>query len=224
MGFYTLCPASLLYARVPEIIRKGLARHDVPVFRLGRLAVYSAVQGKGLGGQLLLAAGRRCLLAAAEVGGVAMLIDAKNERAAQWYASYGAMPLADAPLTLLLPLVTAHAAPQGGRETVRLSHPQEPRHADDFARRSLYRLSVGHGLRRHLRLLRWKASFAREIRELYGEIRDFAESGRGFGWYTDDTQMYDNIENGARGRDEIVALARRLSQLDLRSNAEGATV
>jgi poly(ADP-ribose) glycohydrolase ARH3 len=30
---------------------------------------------------------------------------------------------------------------------------------------------------------------AREIRELYGEIRDFAESGRGFGCYTDDTQM-----------------------------------
>lgn len=30
---------------------------------------------------------------------------------------------------------------------------------------------------------------AREIRELYGEIRDFAESSRGFGCYTDDTQM-----------------------------------
>ena len=80
LGFYTLCPASLSYARVPEIIRKGLARHDVPVFRLGRLAVDRTVQGKGLGGQLILAAGRRCLLAAAEVGGVAMLIDAKNQR------------------------------------------------------------------------------------------------------------------------------------------------
>jgi hypothetical protein len=30
---------------------------------------------------------------------------------------------------------------------------------------------------------------AREIRELYGELRDFADSGRGFGCYTDDTQM-----------------------------------
>lgn len=110
LGFYTLCPASLLYARAPEIIRKGLARHDVPVFRLGRLAVDGTVQGKGLGGQLLLAAGRRCLLAAAEVGGVAVLIDAKNERVAQWYSSYGAIPLADAPLTLLLPLVTIHSA------------------------------------------------------------------------------------------------------------------
>ncbi len=110
LGFYTLCPASLSYARAPEIIRKGLARHDVPVFRLARLAVDSTVQGKGLGGQLVLAAGRRCLLAAAEVGGVAMLIDAMNQRAAEWYSSYGAIPLADAPLTLLLPLVTVQSA------------------------------------------------------------------------------------------------------------------
>jgi hypothetical protein len=72
--------------------------------------VDSTVQGKGLEGQLILAAGRRCMLAAAEVGGVAMLIDAKNDRAAEWYSSYGAVPLADAPLTLLLPLVTVRSA------------------------------------------------------------------------------------------------------------------
>ncbi len=109
-GFYSLCPASLEYARVPEVVRKGLARHEVPVFRLGRLAVNRPVQGQGLGGQLILAAGRRCLLVATEVGGVALLIDAKNERAAKWYSSYGAIPLADAPLSLLLPLATVQAA------------------------------------------------------------------------------------------------------------------
>lgn len=110
LGFYSLCPASLEYARAPEILRKGLARHDVPVFRLARLAVSRSHQGHGLGGQLLLAAGRRCLLAAAEIGGVALLIDAKNERATAWYASYGAVPLTDAPLSLVLPLVTIRAA------------------------------------------------------------------------------------------------------------------
>jgi GNAT superfamily N-acetyltransferase len=110
LGFYTLCPASLDYSRAPESIRKGLARHDLPVFRLARLAVNRTVQGHGLGGQLLLAAGRRCLLAAAEVGGVALLIDAKNERVAKWYASYGAVPLTDAALSLVLPLATVQAA------------------------------------------------------------------------------------------------------------------
>lgn len=53
---------------------------------------------------------RRCLLAAAEVGGVVLVIDAKNERVAAWYSSSGAMPLLDAPLSLLLPLATIEAA------------------------------------------------------------------------------------------------------------------
>ena len=110
LGFYSLSPASVEYALAPEIVRRGLARHDVPGFRLARLAVDRKVQGRGLGGQLLLAAGRRCLLAAAEVGGVVLVIDAKNPRVAAWYGSYGAVPLVDAALTLLLPLSTIEIA------------------------------------------------------------------------------------------------------------------
>jgi poly(ADP-ribose) glycohydrolase ARH3 len=34
-----------------------------------------------------------------------------------------------------------------------------------------------------------EGSSARDIRELYGEVRDFTDVGRGFGCYTDDTQM-----------------------------------
>ncbi len=59
---------------------------------------------------MLLAAGRRCLYVSAEAGGVALLIDAKNERVAKWYGSYGAVALLDAPLSLLLPFKTIHAA------------------------------------------------------------------------------------------------------------------
>jgi GNAT superfamily N-acetyltransferase len=110
LGFYSLSPASVGYARPPEIVRHGLARYEVPGFRLARLAVDRRFQGQGIGGQLLLAAGRRCLLAAAEVGGVVLVIDAKNERVASWYATYGAVPLLDAQLTLLLPLVTIETA------------------------------------------------------------------------------------------------------------------
>lgn len=110
LGFYSLSPASVAYKNTPEVVKRGLARHEIPVFRLGRLAVDRSVQGKGLGGQLLLSAGRRCILAALEVGGVGILIDAKNDRIASWYASFGALPLLDAPLTLLLPLKTIYAA------------------------------------------------------------------------------------------------------------------
>jgi GNAT superfamily N-acetyltransferase len=114
LGFYTLSPASVEYARTPQLIRRGLGRHDVPGFRLARLAVDRRFQGQGIGGQLLLAAGKRCLLAATEVGGVVMVIDAKNERVAAWYAGYGAVPLLDAPLSLLLPLATIDAALKKG--------------------------------------------------------------------------------------------------------------
>lgn len=110
LGYYSLSPASIAYERTPEVIKCGLARHEVPVFRLGRLAVDVSAQRQGLGGQLLLAAGRRCLLVAAQAGGVALLIDAKNEPVAHWYAGYGAIPLLDAPLSLLLPFKTIHKA------------------------------------------------------------------------------------------------------------------
>lgn len=110
LGFYSISPASVEFAQAPDIIKRGLARHDVPAFRLGRLAIDKPMQGRGLGGQLLLSAGRRCLRASQEVGGVALLIDAKNEDIARWYASYGALPLLDAPLSLLLPMASIRMA------------------------------------------------------------------------------------------------------------------
>ena len=110
MGFYSLSPVSIQFDRASAIVTKGLPRYDVPMFRLGRLAVSLEYQGKGLmGGQLLLAAGRRCLSVAEEAGGVAIFIDAKNERVAKWYESYGAVPLEDRALSLVLPFKTIRA-------------------------------------------------------------------------------------------------------------------
>ena len=112
-GYYSLSPAPVECARTPEIVRRGLGRNDVGAFRLGRLAVSNALHGQGIGGQLLLAAGRRCLRVAQEVGGTAMLIDARNDEGAAWYATYGALALHDASLTLLLPLETVAAEGSG---------------------------------------------------------------------------------------------------------------
>jgi GNAT superfamily N-acetyltransferase len=118
LGFYTLSPASLDYSRTPAVAKsrqeQGLGRTDVPVFRLGRLAVDNSLQGRGLGGALLLRAAKRCMLVAREVGGVALLIDAKHDHAAKWYAGYGAVPLLDAPLSLVLPFAVAADALKRG--------------------------------------------------------------------------------------------------------------
>lgn len=109
LGFYTLSPAEAEFERVPEQFRKGLGRYVVGGFRLARIAVSRSEQGKGLGGQLLMAAGLRCIRAAADVGGTLMFIDAKNESVAKWYRSYGALSLDDRPLSLFLPLASFEA-------------------------------------------------------------------------------------------------------------------
>ena len=57
-----------------------------------------------------MGAGRRCLLAAAEVGSVMLVIDAKNERVAGWYAKHGTTALLDAPMSLVIPLAKIEIA------------------------------------------------------------------------------------------------------------------
>jgi GNAT superfamily N-acetyltransferase len=110
LGYYTISPGAITFAKAPAAITRKLGRYEVPVFRLGRLAVARSVQGQGLGGDLLLAAGERALAVAQEVGGVALAIDAKDEPAAVWYERFGALRLLDDPLKLLLPLDTIRAA------------------------------------------------------------------------------------------------------------------
>ena len=116
LGYYSIGPGAVAFARLPKGFAGRLGRYDVPIYRLARLAVALDVQGRGLGADLLLAAGLRALAVAAEVGGVALAIDAKDEKAAAWYARFGALALIDDPLRLILPLATIAAAIMAGRK------------------------------------------------------------------------------------------------------------
>ena len=115
LGYYTISPGAIEFARVPSILTRRLGRYEVPVFRLARLAVERSSQSQGLGGDLLLAAGERALAVAAEVGGVALAIDEKNEGAARWYERFGAQLLLDDPLKLILPLTVVADALSSSR-------------------------------------------------------------------------------------------------------------
>ncbi len=110
LGYYTISPGAIAFAKAPATLTRKLGRYEVPVFRLGRLAVSLVVQGRGLGADLFLAAGARALAVAQAVGGVGLAIDAKDERAAAWYERFGALRLLDDPLKLVLPLDTISAA------------------------------------------------------------------------------------------------------------------
>ena len=63
-----------------------------------------ALQGQGLGGELLIAAARRCIQVSTQVGGSLLLIDAKDQRAADWYKSYGALEIPKRPSRLFCPM------------------------------------------------------------------------------------------------------------------------
>ena len=116
IGYYSISPGAIEFTRLPARLTRTLGRYEVPVFRLARLAVTASLQGRGIGAELLLAAGVRALSAAAEVGGVALAIDAKNDRAAAWYQRFGALRLLDDPLRLVLPLRTIAEAVAAAQE------------------------------------------------------------------------------------------------------------
>lgn len=116
VGYYTISPSDIAFAAVPHKIVRHPGQYDVPVYRLGRLAVSLSDQGKGLGADLLFAAGARAIAVARQVGGIALAIDAKDEAAAQWYERFGALRLLDDTSKLVLPLDTIEASIRNARE------------------------------------------------------------------------------------------------------------
>lgn len=105
-GYYTLASASLMLADLPASIGRKLPRYPtVPAVRMGRLAVDQAFRGQGLGGALLADALERA--ARAEIAAYALMADAKDELAADFYRHHGFIALPDLRMTLFLPLTTA---------------------------------------------------------------------------------------------------------------------
>ncbi len=104
-GYYTLASASLFLADLPASISKKLPRYPtVPAVRMGRLAVDHEFKGQGLGGALLADALERA--ARSEIAAFALVVDAKDEAAANFYKHHGFIALPDSPLSLFLPLAT----------------------------------------------------------------------------------------------------------------------
>jgi GNAT superfamily N-acetyltransferase len=105
-AYYTLSAASIPLVDLPTDETKRLPRYPtLPAVRIGRLAVDQRFQRRGLGELMLMNAVHRTMQDAAAA--FALLVDAKNDRAAAFYARYGFRPVAGKPGTLFLPLATA---------------------------------------------------------------------------------------------------------------------
>ncbi len=102
VGFYSLCAASGHYEQTPDRIRKGLARHEVPVVLLARLAVDESCKGQGLGASLLQDAFFRFMNAQEAIGARALLAHAKDASAKAFYEKWGFASTEALPLHLYI--------------------------------------------------------------------------------------------------------------------------
>lgn len=92
IGYYSLAAASAEYETVPSRIAKGLAQHPIPLTLLARLAVDNEEQGAGIGAGLLKDALKRFLQAQSIIAARALVVHAKDDRAAEFYQHFGFVP------------------------------------------------------------------------------------------------------------------------------------
>ncbi len=101
-GYYSLTVGKVACADAPDRLKKGLARHPVPIMLLAPLAVSSNRQGHGLGAGLLKDAMRRTLQAADIAGIRAFAVHAMDEKSQRFYEQFGFIPSPTDPLHLFL--------------------------------------------------------------------------------------------------------------------------
>ena len=94
VGFYSLAASAVEKRRLSSRVSRNMPE-PVPVILLGQLAVDTRHQGMGLGVGLLADAVRRSLVAANLIGARAVVVQAVNERAKNFYERFGFRPFSD---------------------------------------------------------------------------------------------------------------------------------
>lgn len=100
VGYYTLVVGQIDYDDAPDRLKKGLARHPVPIMLLARLAIATTWQGKRLGAGLLKDAMLRTLQAADIAGIRAFAVHAKDDEARGFYEHFDFLPSPSDPFHL----------------------------------------------------------------------------------------------------------------------------
>lgn len=112
IAFYSLAASSVERRRVPSRIGRNMPE-PIPVILLGQLAVDVNYQGRGLGSDLLIDAGKRALTAAEVIGARTIVVQAFNEEAKTFYEQFGFLPFSNRePLMLFLRISQLRAALQ----------------------------------------------------------------------------------------------------------------
>ncbi len=108
-GYYTFAAGSLPLGDLPIEMTKRLPRYGVvPAGLIGRLAVDQRFRGRRLGSALVMDAARRA--SSADPAIFALIVDAKDQTAADFYIHLGFQPFGSRPMSLFLAIATAIAA------------------------------------------------------------------------------------------------------------------
>jgi GNAT superfamily N-acetyltransferase len=102
VGYYSLAAGPVSHEEATDRVRKGLARHPIPVILLARLAVNVSLQRKGIGPALLKDALLRTAQAADTIGARALLVHATDDNAKGFYEHFTFEPSPSDPYHLLL--------------------------------------------------------------------------------------------------------------------------
>lgn len=102
IGYYALAVGSVELEQAPERVRKGLAKHAIPIMLLARLAVDLRWQKQGVGAALLKDAMLRTLQAADIAGIRAFVVHAKDQAASTFYARFDFLRSPTDPLHLFM--------------------------------------------------------------------------------------------------------------------------
>ncbi len=102
VGYYSLTVGAVDHVTASSRIKKGLARHPIPVMILARLAVDRRYQGMKIGKSLLKDAILRTLQASEYAGIRAIFVHAKDKSARRFYEQFGFEPSPVSPFKLML--------------------------------------------------------------------------------------------------------------------------
>ncbi|HVA91249.1 MAG TPA: GNAT family N-acetyltransferase [Chloroflexota bacterium] len=106
-GFYRLSMYAVRPTELPEAFRRKQPNYDqLPAVLIGRLAVDSRFERRGLGARLLMDALARSYAATQQVAAVGVVVEAKNDRMRTWYESFGFESFPDSPNRLFLAMAT----------------------------------------------------------------------------------------------------------------------
>jgi len=108
-GYYTLSQYAVDSGSMPEETMQnlGLPKYkELPATLLGRLARGLGFKGQRVGELLLMSALKQALDHSQRIASMAVVVDAKDEPAANFYRKYGFVELPDHPNRLFLPMKT----------------------------------------------------------------------------------------------------------------------